>query len=76
MGTHFMNNVLDPLFAILGIVIPLGLAYVILLLQSRNLDHDRRKESATTRDETKQERTELSRVEKKQAARLMMYWLF
>jgi hypothetical protein len=76
MNTFFTGTVFDSSLAILAIIVPLGLAHVILLLQSRNLDHERSKESATTRDETKQERTELSEAEKKQATRLMMYWLF
>jgi hypothetical protein len=33
-----MDAILEPLLAILAIVIPLGLAYVIVLLQSRKSD--------------------------------------
>jgi len=31
-----MNSILEPLLAILAIVVPLGLAYVIVTWQSRN----------------------------------------
>ena len=75
MASFFMNTGWDPLLAIIGIVVPLGVAYVILFFQSRHLDYGHPKEPATTRDEPQQENTELSRAEKKQAARLMMYWL-
>ena len=71
-----MDIVLDPMLAILGIFIPLGLAYVILFFQSRHLDYGHPKVPATTRDEPQQEKAELSRAERKQTARLMMYWLF
>jgi hypothetical protein len=36
MKALVMDNFLEPLLAILAIVVPLGLAYVIVLLQSRN----------------------------------------
>ena len=75
MPTFFMDTVWDPLLAILGIVVPLGVAYVILFFQSRHLDYGHPKVPATTRDEPQQEKAELSRAEKKQVARLMMYWL-
>ena len=35
MDTMFMNIVLDPMLAIVGILVPLGVAYVILALQTR-----------------------------------------
>lgn len=35
MDTMFMNIVLDPVIALIGILIPLGVAYLILALQSR-----------------------------------------
>jgi hypothetical protein len=31
-----MNSIVDPLLAILAIVVPLGLAYVVIALQARN----------------------------------------
>jgi hypothetical protein len=64
-----MNNILEPLLAILAIVAPLGLAYVILLLQSRKPACGCRKVSAMTRDDLLQKSTELSRAEEKYAAR-------
>ncbi len=76
MGSFFMNTIFDPMLAILGILIPLGVAYVILFIQSRYLDYGYPNVPATTRDEQRQEEVELSRAEKKQAARLMTHWLF
>lgn len=35
METMFMNIVLDPLVALVGILVPLGVAYVILTLPMR-----------------------------------------
>ncbi len=75
MASFFMDTVWVPLLAIIGIVVPLGVAYVILFFQSRNLDYGHPKVPATIRDEPQQKKAELSRAEKKQAARLMMYWL-
>jgi hypothetical protein len=34
-----MDAILEPLFAILSVFVPLGLAYVIVLLQSRKSRH-------------------------------------
>ena len=71
-----MNSFLIPLLAIrvpehelfvLAIVVPLGLAYVILLWQAHNPACDYRKESAITRDDLLQKSMELSRVEGKHA---------
>lgn len=64
-----MSTILEPLLAILAIVVPLGMAYVIVLLQSRNPACDCREGSATTRDDLLKKRMELSRVEEKHAAR-------
>jgi Flp pilus assembly protein TadB len=64
-----MNSILEPLLAILAIVAPLGLAYAILLWQSRKPACARRKASATARDDLLRKRAELSRAEEKQAAR-------
>ena len=35
MDTMFMNIVLDPMLAIIGILVPLGVAYIIIALQTR-----------------------------------------
>jgi hypothetical protein len=35
MGTMFINTVFDPVIAIVGVLIPLGMAYVIVALQTR-----------------------------------------
>jgi len=69
-----MDTILDPLLAILVIVVPLGMAYAILLFQSRKPVCDcrkipARKISAITRDNLLQIGTELSRAEGKHAAR-------
>lgn len=64
-----MNNILPPLFAILAIVVPLGLAYVILLRQAHNPACDYRKESAITRDDLRQEEMDLTHAEEKYGAR-------
>lgn len=60
---------LEPLLALLVIIVPLGLAYVIVVLQSRNPARDGRKVSAITRDDLLQKGTELSRPAEKHAAR-------
>jgi len=57
------------LLAMLVIIVPLGLAYVIVLLQSRKPACGCRKVSAITRNDPQQKRTELSRAEEKHAAR-------
>ncbi|MGA8148331.1 MAG: hypothetical protein WB870_12285 [Gallionellaceae bacterium] len=64
-----MDKILEPLLAILAIVVPLGLAYVIVLLQSRKPACGCRKVSATARDDLLQKGTELSRAEEEHAAR-------
>jgi hypothetical protein len=46
-----MDSILEPLLAILAIVAPLELAYVILSWQSRKSTGGSRKSSATTRDD-------------------------
>ncbi|MGO8753846.1 MAG: hypothetical protein ACLQHK_01295 [Gallionellaceae bacterium] len=62
-----MDKILEPLLAILAIVVPLGLAYVIVLLQSRKPACGCRK--PTARDDLLQKRTGLSRAEEEHAAR-------
>jgi hypothetical protein len=52
-----MDAILEPLLAILAIVVPLGLAYVIVLLQSRRPDCGCRKASAITCDSPLQRKT-------------------
>jgi hypothetical protein len=52
-----MDNILEPLLAILAIVVPLGLAYVIVVLQSRKPAFGCRKVSAITRDVPLQKKT-------------------
>jgi hypothetical protein len=52
-----MDNILEPLLAILAIVVPLGLAYVIVVLQSRKSAFGCRKVSAITRDVPLQRKT-------------------
>jgi hypothetical protein len=64
-----MDAILEPLLAMLVIIVPLGLAYVIVLLQSRKPACGCRKVSAITRNDPQQKRTELSRAEEKHAAR-------
>jgi hypothetical protein len=64
-----MDNILEPLLALLVIIVPLGLAYVILFWQSHKSARGCRKASAMTRDDPLQKRTELFRAEEKHAAR-------
>jgi len=52
-----METILLPLFAMLAIVVPLGLAYVILSLQSRKSACGCGKASAITRDVPLQRKT-------------------
>ena len=66
MHTFYMDIVFDSSIAILGIVVPLGLAYVILLW---DLNHDHRKDSATARDDLLQKRTEPRATESRAAKR-------
>ena len=60
-----MDTVLDPMLAILAILVPLGLAYITLLWQVRKSTCGRRKASAIKRDELLQKRAELSHAEEK-----------
>ena len=53
---HKMNNIMEPLLAILAILVPLGLAYLILLLQSRKNDSGSCKSSAMARDDLLQKK--------------------
>ena len=64
-----MDTILGPLLAILAIVVPLGLAYVIVLLQSRKPGYGCRKVSAIARNDLLQKSTELPCPEEKQAGR-------
>ena len=64
-----MNSILNPLLAILAIVVPLGFAYVILLWQAHNPACDCRKEFAITRDDLRQAGMELSHAEEKYGTR-------
>jgi hypothetical protein len=60
-----MNSILNPLLAVLAIVVPLGLAHVILLWQERNPACDCREEFSITRDDLRQAGMELSHAEEK-----------
>ncbi len=64
-----MDSILEPLLAILAIVIPLGLAYVILVLQARKSAGSCRKASAITHNELSHEMAKLARADEKNAAR-------
>ena len=55
-----MHNNMESLFAILTIVVPLGLVYVILLWQSRHPTGGRPKSSAITRNDLQQKMAKLS----------------
>ncbi len=68
MDTIFMNIVLDPLIAFLGVVVPIGLAYIILLLQSRKPCSGDRRTSASACNELLQKRTKESCAEENRAA--------
>lgn len=57
MNSLDMDTLLEPLLAILVIVVPLGLAYVILSWQSRKTACGCRKVSAITRDVPLQRKT-------------------
>jgi len=63
-----MNSILEPLLAILAIVIPLGMAYVILLLQSRKPACGRWKASAAIAHNNLLHK-KLTRAEEKNTAR-------
>ena len=56
---------LDPLLAILAIVVPLGLAYVVIRLQTRKYH----KEFAGEHDDLSQKGKELLRTDEKRVAR-------
>jgi len=46
-----MNSILEPLLAIFAIVVPLGLAYFILMLQSSNQDRVLQKETHANKNQ-------------------------
>jgi len=60
-----MDEILEPLLAILAIVIPIGLAYLILFLQASKPVCNGQNLSATARDVLLPGKTALSRAEKK-----------
>jgi hypothetical protein len=64
-----MNAIMEPVLAILAIVVPLGLAYLILLWQSRKPAEDARKLSAATHDELLRKMAKLSGADEKHVAR-------
>ena len=76
MANLLMDIVFDSSLALLAIIVPLGVAYIVLFFQSRYPDYGYPKALATTGDELQHERSELSRAEKRQAVRLMKHWLF
>jgi len=59
-----MSNNVEPLFAILTIVVPLGLAYAILVCQSRYPTGGRQSSSANTRNDLQQKMAKLSHYDK------------
>jgi hypothetical protein len=64
-----MNSILDPFLAILAIVIPMGLAYIVITLQARRPPSVWLNVSANIRDKLLQQGAQPSRVEEKHAAR-------
>jgi len=64
-----MNSILEPLLAILAIVVPLGMAYVILFFQSSKSAGCCRKESAITGHDLLKKMAKLSLADEKNAAR-------
>ncbi len=64
-----MNSILEPLLAILAIFVPLGMAYVILLFQSRKPADRCRKESTITHNNLLNKMAKLSLADEKNAAR-------
>jgi len=68
MNAPVTVNFLEPLFAILTVVAPLGLAYVILLWQSRKPACGCREAPANARDDLLQNRAGLSCADDKHAA--------
>lgn len=71
-----MDTIFDPMLAILAIIVPLGLAYIVIQKQAHKPPFVYPNLSAMTCKGAQQETNELSSAEKKQAARLMMHWLF
>ena len=63
------NIILEPLLAILAIVVPLGLAYIILLLQARKSAGGCPKASAITHNDLLHKMAKLARAEEKHTAR-------
>ena len=64
MDVFFVDTVFDSSLALLAIIVPLGVAYVILLWQARKSPCGRRKAPAITREELLQKRAELSHAAK------------
>jgi hypothetical protein len=64
-----MSSLLNPLLAIFCIVVPLGLAYAILLWQAHNPVCDYRKEYRIAYDELRHVEMKLSHAEEKYGAR-------
>ena len=64
-----MSSILDPFLAILAIIIPLGLAYVIIMLQARKPPSVWLHGYAISRDDVLPEGAQPSRAEEKHAAR-------
>jgi hypothetical protein len=63
-----MSSILESLLYILAILFPLGMTYVILLLQTSNPPSSRRKTPATARDDLLQNMACLSCAKDKHAA--------
>ena len=57
------NSILEPLLTILAVLAPLGMAYVILLLQARKPSGGCRKSSAITRNDLQRKMAKLARTE-------------
>ena len=68
MNTYFMDTVLYPLLAIFGILVPLGVAYVILFMYARKPDSSGSRKSSIARNDLLQKRTE-SRAAKRYGSR-------
>lgn len=68
MNAPVTVNFIEPLFAILTVVAPLGLAYVILLWQSRKPARICREAPANARDDLLQNSAGLSCADDKHAA--------
>jgi hypothetical protein len=63
MNTFFMDTVFDSSIALLGVLMPLGLAYIILLWQGHTPDADHRKGFATTHDGLAENKTKPSHAD-------------